>query len=104
MQAHSPPRASSAQLAGDPAPATRPVLSLKRNTAPAPAAQAPALEWVADDAEVSFVNWRVGHRRPTRRYLSAAEALAEARRLRAATGAVIQTYRLELLSEPEGAA
>jgi len=69
---------------------------------PAPAAKpaAPALPDVPADALLSFVNWRVGFRRPTRRYLSRETALGEAQRLRAENpGAVIHTYALALISE-----
>lgn len=61
---------------------------------------APVLPEVPNDAPVSFVNWRVGFRRPTCRYLSREAALREARRLReSAPGAVVHTYRLELITE-----
>lgn len=61
---------------------------------------APALPDVPDDALLSFVNWRVGFRRPTRRYLSRETALSEAQRLRDDNpGAVIHTYALALITE-----
>lgn len=55
---------------------------------------------VPPDATLSFCNWRVNFRRPTRRYLTRETALAEARRLRAENqGAIIHTYELRLITE-----
>lgn len=72
------------------APPAKPV------TSPPP----PRHDDVPDDAPLSHVNWRVGFRRPTRRYLTREAALAEARRLRESEpGAVIYTYELRLISE-----
>lgn len=71
---------------------------------PAPAVPAgtppPPRDDVPDDAPVSFVNWRAGFRRPTRRYLTRETALAEARRLRESeSGAVVHTYELRIITE-----
>lgn len=76
----------------------RPTLTLKRK--PAAMAETLAPYPVPLDAEVSFVNWRRGHKRPTRRYLTAKAAFAEARRLQALEPeAVFFTYRLTLIRE-----
>lgn len=84
-------------------------LTLKRKSAEAITAVEPATdkpvragdpEPVPDDAAVSFCNWRVGHKRPTRRYLTAEAAFTEARRLRASfPGAEIRTFRLQRIEE-----
>lgn len=73
----------------------RPLLGLRKPPEPeAPEAAPP----VPVDAPVSFVNWRVGSRRPSRRYFTAEEAMQEAQRIRSENpGATVQTYRLELL-------
>ena len=69
--------------------------------APARPAPPPPADDVPRDAPVSFCNWYVGRRRPSRRYLTEQKALAEARRLRAENpGAMVHTYRLELITEP----
>ncbi len=79
----------------------RPVLGLRK--APEPES-AEAVQRVPVDAPVSFLNWRVGSRRPSRRYLTAEEAFTEAKRIREASpGATVQTYRLELLGSNGGA-
>lgn len=95
-------------------PAQRPTLGL-RGVAPraiqppktpspvAPAksaAPAPPADDVPVDALISYCCWYVGRRRPSRRYLNRETALAEARRLCAENpGAVVHTYRLELIAE-----
>lgn len=59
-------------------------------------------EPVSLDAPMSFVNWRRGHKRPTRRYPTPEAAFAEARRLQALEPeAVFYTYRLTLIREGE---
>lgn len=89
-------------------PQARPTLTLKRSTLPAaaPMVDMPVTaadsepEPVPDGTTVSFCNWRVGAKRPTRRYLTAEAALAEAHRLRTLfPDAKILTFRLELVGE-----
>lgn len=55
---------------------------------------------VPNDAPLSWCNWYVGRRRPSRRYLTREQALAEARRLRAENpGARVLTFELRLVTE-----
>lgn len=79
----------------------RPTLTLKSKAPIAVAApQAAPIESVQLDAEVSYLNWKVGNRRPSRRYLTAEAALAEARRLKGLDpNATIYAYRVTLVRE-----